>query len=56
MGNKILIYDWNANPIKLLEFEEDILSFTVDKNDDFLYLITVYPDTEVARYSLSDYL
>lgn len=38
-GNKILVYDWEGNPIKQINLKNDIIDFAVSSDDKTLYML-----------------
>ncbi|WP_194972846.1 BF3164 family lipoprotein [Aquiflexum lacus] len=47
-SNTILVYDWNGNPIKVLELDQQLNLISVSQNDD--YLIGSVDDGEANLY------
>ena len=53
--NKILVYNWDGLPVKRLNLDMPILSFCVDRDENYLYAITdrIIEDNEsVVRFKL----
>jgi len=38
-GNKILVFDWDGNPVKQIRLKRDIVNFTVSSDDKMLYTL-----------------
>jgi len=49
------IFDYSGNPIVILNVSDEIYSFSVDENDDFLYAID-RENEKILRYSLKNIL
>jgi hypothetical protein len=49
-GNKILVYDWEGNPVKEINLKNDIIDFSVSSDDKILY--TLNHQTKVISSSI----
>lgn len=48
-GNKIVVYDWEGNPVRQINLKNDIVDFSVTSDDRILY--TLNPQTKVISFS-----
>lgn len=49
-GNKILVYDWEGNPVRQINVKNDIVDFSVTSDDKTLYMLN--PQTRVISFSV----
>jgi hypothetical protein len=48
----LLVFDWNGNPIKRYELEEELAAFKVNSSGDKMYGIAYMPETTIVQYDL----
>lgn len=48
-GNKILVFDWDGNPVKQINLKNDIVDFTVSSDNKILY--TLNPRTKAVNFA-----
>lgn len=48
-GNKILVFDWDGNPVKQINLKNDIVDFTVSSDDRTIY--TLNPRTKAISFA-----
>lgn len=54
---RIFCFDWEGNPIRILEFDYPVITFDVDWNNKILYSLILKDNyTEIASYSLINIL
>lgn len=51
---EIHVFDYNGSPIAKYLLDNDILNFTVDEENDNLYIITNNEETPIFKYNLND--
>jgi hypothetical protein len=51
--NKILIFDWNGNPVKLLQFDKLLRSISYNKQYNILYGVGYDDDSNCKIYSIN---
>ncbi len=49
-SKNILVFDWNGNPIKSIQFDKDVLYISYDKNAERLYCLGINEDGEYRLY------
>ncbi len=37
LANKIIVFDWDGNPIKILNLDTEVSNITIDENDRVIY-------------------
>ena len=51
--NSILEFDWDGNPLKILKFSNDVVTFSVSKDGKTLYTVENAPDPALFEYQLN---
>lgn len=51
LTNKILVFDWNGNPLKVYLLNQDIFAFTVDAINKKIYGISDNPEYHIIEFS-----
>lgn len=44
-GNRIIVYDWDCNPLEIIETDCQIKTFAVTPDESMIYAVTLNPDT-----------
>lgn len=52
LSSKILVYDWDGIPQKLLSLDQEVFSFAVDSEDKFIYATFFNPDPTLVKYNI----
>lgn len=54
LRNKLLVFDWEGNPVKYYQLSKPIFHFDIDEEQQMLYGLTDSPEFHVISYSLRD--
>jgi len=52
MSNFVYAYDWSGQPVRKLVLDKQIIAFTVDEKNEFLYGLVYTPDLTIIKYDL----
>ncbi len=51
-GNKVYVIDWDGNPIKSFQVEEELISISMDEKEGILYAIMIDPEPRYIVYPI----
>lgn len=55
LRDKLLVFNWDGEPIKYYKLSEGIFHFDIDEENGVLYGITDYPEFHIVSFSLVEY-
>jgi hypothetical protein len=52
LSNRILVYDWDGNPVMQYETDVDLTSICVNESKNIIYAVSFNPDPEIVLFKL----